>query len=837
MSIFDKLGSGGSNSKIIEPARLFRSLPDRDERFVAPRDYQTEVWNAWFNRREENDLILKMNTGSGKTVVGLLILKSSLNEAVGPAVYLVPDKNLQRQVLDTANLLGIESTSDSDDPDFRRGRSILVVPVAKLVNGMSKFGVRGGPPARRIPIGALVIDDAHASIPLIEGQYSLSIPRTTAPECTYEKLLALFSDDLKQQSLSGWNELNEQFGSTVLTLPYWAWQEKLERATHILASEASDDQNKWKWPLVKDQLALADVAFTPSEVQVGLAAPYLDAIPAFGQAARRVYMTATLADDAIMMSKLGASSNSVVNPITPRLASDMGDRIILTPVETSRAIKPADVHKLVSDLAKTVNSVVIVPSSYRAEPWRAFTSEVHDARTIGECVQRLKSGFVGLVVFIAKYDGVDLPGSACRVLVLDGLPERYSPLERAEATILGDTNAMRTNQVQRIEQGMGRGVRSATDYCAVILLDPRLVQRLDFAADRALLSPGTRAQLQLSQQFADSALRGKPLPAFREAIDSFLSRDNAWTGAAKDAIDDLEFPPVEQIPGTTSASRTAWEDATYGRYQRAFDTLAGVFGDSNDALEDGWIKQRAAAYINHLNPIRAKEIQHLALRANNFVSRQSEVVTTPRIKLAMLQAEQSAARIALILEREDNFLVSVEAILANLVPTPVPGSHKAFEAAFDEAGLLLGFSSTRPDHQDRLGPDNLWAIGNDSYWVIECKSEAVANKVSRSDLGQLSHSIDWFEREYSDPRFQALPVLIHPSSTPNWDAVPRQGTRFMTFDLLETFREAIRQWATALAVDTGYRDSRAISSALAHYSLVGTQMRDKWTRDSTTARQ
>ena len=35
-----------------------------------------------------------MNTGGGKTVVGLLMLKSCLNEGVGPAVYVTPDNYL-----------------------------------------------------------------------------------------------------------------------------------------------------------------------------------------------------------------------------------------------------------------------------------------------------------------------------------------------------------------------------------------------------------------------------------------------------------------------------------------------------------------------------------------------------------------------------------------------------------------------------------------------------------------------------------------------------------------------------------------------------------------------
>ena len=71
--LFANLGSNGTK-KILRPGRIFRSLPDKPVNLGFPRDIQSEVWDRWFERRNEPDLVLKMNTGSGKTVVGLLIL-------------------------------------------------------------------------------------------------------------------------------------------------------------------------------------------------------------------------------------------------------------------------------------------------------------------------------------------------------------------------------------------------------------------------------------------------------------------------------------------------------------------------------------------------------------------------------------------------------------------------------------------------------------------------------------------------------------------------------------------------------------------------------------------
>lgn len=56
-----------------------------------------------------------MNTGSGKTTVGLTILQSCLNEDKGPAVYVVPDNYLVSQVCLEAQKLGMRVAYDEYD--------------------------------------------------------------------------------------------------------------------------------------------------------------------------------------------------------------------------------------------------------------------------------------------------------------------------------------------------------------------------------------------------------------------------------------------------------------------------------------------------------------------------------------------------------------------------------------------------------------------------------------------------------------------------------------------------------------------------------------------------
>ena len=114
MNLLSKLSSS-TKAKTIEPREIFMTLPSKAPGYGYPRDVQSEVWKKWFDIRNEKNVILKMNTGSGKTVVGLIMLQSCLNEEKGPAIYVVPDNYLVKQVIDEAKRLGISATEDKDD--------------------------------------------------------------------------------------------------------------------------------------------------------------------------------------------------------------------------------------------------------------------------------------------------------------------------------------------------------------------------------------------------------------------------------------------------------------------------------------------------------------------------------------------------------------------------------------------------------------------------------------------------------------------------------------------------------------------------------------------------
>jgi superfamily II DNA or RNA helicase len=100
---FEKLLADADQAAPIEPRELFASLPNKAEGYGYLRDVQGQVLSAWHEHRGERDLVIKVNTGAGKTIDGLIILQSYLNEGLGPALYVAPNRYLVAQVIEEAD--------------------------------------------------------------------------------------------------------------------------------------------------------------------------------------------------------------------------------------------------------------------------------------------------------------------------------------------------------------------------------------------------------------------------------------------------------------------------------------------------------------------------------------------------------------------------------------------------------------------------------------------------------------------------------------------------------------------------------------------------------------
>jgi hypothetical protein len=809
---FAKLGGPNPADTVIDPRQLFSALAKKGRRFAYPRDVQAEVWTQWYDRRNDRDLVLKMNTGSGKTVVGLVILKSCLNEGIGPAVYVTPDRFLVRQVMTEAADLSIPTCDDPRDPAFLSSQAVLVTTIFKLINGRSVFGTSDS--GIKIPIGSIVVDDAHACLNTTEEQFTIRLLSNTQ---AYKQIIQLFEEDLRRQSSAGALEVLAEDPTKVMLIPFWTWRRNVDKVAGILHAERDTDGLRFSWPLLKDSLPITDAAVGRGMAEISTRCLPVDVIPSFAAARRRVFLTATLADDSVLVTTFDVSDEAARSPVTPGNASDLGERLIITPHELNPDMTDQDLKDLVADVAKRVNVVVIVPSHARAEFWKDRASATLSAANIEEGIAALKERHEGLVVVVNRYDGIDLADEACRMLVLDGLPLVRRSIDMIDQAVLYGTEEQLAKTTQRIEQGMGRAIRSAEDWCIVLLSGRSLTDHLYNQRALSMLTPGTRAQWTLSRQVVDQ-LRGAPTSDLLAAISQVIERDSNWVRASKAALVGVQYDRSGKVSPIALAQRAAFNAARAGNWRRAIDVIQDACNSAADRRTRGWLKEQLAKAVDFVNEIEAQRILLSAASDNTLVTKPISGVGYHRIQTpSKEQALNIVSAIADAGYDYNGFLVRTDALLEDLQFEP--DTAPVFERSLFEVAGLLGLGAQRPEADGGVGPDILIALGDQSFLVIECKNGAVSNSVSKRDANQLAGSLNWFNETYGS-QSTAIPVLLHPSASFDASATPPPGTRVVDRERLERLRGSVHSLARGIGVGQWPPDQEVVARLLDETGLA-----------------
>ena len=809
---FSKINATSTADTLVKPREIFAALPSKDpKKYKYLRDVQAEVLDQWHSRRTTKDVRLKMNTGGGKTLVGLLMLKSCLNEGQGPVVYVAPTPYLASQVEKEAAALGLAFENDPRAPAVGRGKAILITHIHVLLNGKSKFGVG----TEEIPIGSFVLDDAHACLSTAEQQFTLKV---LASNPVYDELFQLFRPDLEAQSSMGLIELEQQDPSKLMLVPFWAWLDKVKKTEGILNTLRDERNAKFTWPLLHNHLRQCRCVFGAGQVEISPRCLPVEVIPSFVRAKRRVFMSATFADDSVLVTDFDATPADIKVAIAPTSASDIGDRMILVPQALDPTIADEDIRGFAAGWAKHLNVVVIVPSAHRAETfWGGVANLTLTADNLESGVEQLKNGRVGLVVIVNKYDGIDLPDEACRLLILDGIPDARRSIDQVEQSQLHGTPLQVGKAMQVIEQGMGRGVRANDDYCVVLLMGRSLTGHLFTRNGVEQLTPATRAQFDLSEQVGQQ-IKGKGVNEIANAANYLIGRDADWVRAAKSALAHVTYATASSDLEVAVARRQAFSSAAAGDYSKAVALIQEQANKATDSLVKGWLQAELAEYTHPINVVTAQQIQRSAHAANRQLIRPREGIDYQR--LAPLSGEQAATCVAYLRNRfklANELVIAANAVAEDLIFKPE--TFKRFHRAICEAAFMLGFAGQLPESEYGAGPDAIWAVGNLRYFVIECKNGAITDTVNKHDCNQLAGSANWFLEKY-DRTCSGTPVMIHPSSVFERASTPPPNTRVMTSTDLPRFKEAFLTFCVAVSRLNQFGSAKEVAPLLSAHHLL-----------------
>jgi len=789
---------GTKKEEIAYDLEKFYAALDVKSTHTEPRPAQREALKQLTERYTDKDLVLKISTGAGKTTIGLLYLYGHMRVSRAPAVYLCPTVQLIEQVLQESDRLGIQAHAYLAGETYphqacMRGEAVLVCTYEKLFNAKTTFTRHDV----NIFPEAIVLDDAHAGVENIRKQFTLTVQDTA-----YLKLLELLGPSCRAYHKTKWKDIESGDALTLLEVPHWIWSDNTNQLLDLLHGYENTEDFMFVWPYLRDILPLCRCVISGTHAEITPEVLPTDIVRPFAQAHHRLFMSATLADDSLLTRELGASPVATSAPILPPSDRGMGERMILAPSLVDPMLDRDYVMNLCIDLAKTHNVVVLTSSEVLARDWVLKGATYFAGDNFSDGVRRLRDSKSGLkfAVFAQRYDGVDLPDDACRVLVVDGTPYGESLIDKADSQMAYTPGGVRNRTIFRIEQGMGRPVRSHADFAVVLLIGQDLTTYVGRHDVLDSMTHDTRNQLNLSFELADLVRKsgaGNPDTALRQVINQCLGRDQGWKDFYNKRIREAakKNPDVDRNRiSLASQERRAYQLASQNCHLEAkelFQPAINATGVSGDEL--GIYLQRLARLVYVMDQTEGIKIQQGARERNLSLAIPPSVPRKPTYQSGKTVAEKVCAWFRKF-SNGNAAVIEAKRIADSL---DLNQKSKRVEAALQKLGEALGADSFRPDEDYSEGPDNLWCWGGKAF-VIEAKNEN-QETLHKKDSGQLHDSLQWTKDNYPEYAERLYPIVVAKVNIADKDANYPQDARVLTGDGCATLGRRLHQFCIKLA--------------------------------------
>lgn len=819
------------------PIELYSTL-DRKSIVGPLRPTQEYVLKDWYeNRRDDRDLIIKLHTGEGKTLIGLLVLQSRINEKVGPCIYLCPNKYLVKQVCDEANKFGIPycvEDSNGDIPDeFESGEKIMITNVFKVFNGKSKFGINN----TYKKVNSIVLDDSHACIDAIKDAFTITIEREVS-EDFYCEILSLFAEDLREQGEGSYLDILDERADVSLPVPYWSWNEKKSEVLRIISKYSQMESVCFVWPLIKDKIENYCCHISGSRLEI---APYkadVDVFGSFSQADHRILMSATTQDDTFFIKGFSFDVSAVRRPLLYPRQKWSGEKMIIIP---SLINEECDRNLVVTKFSGLESSkfgmLALVPNKRKAAQYGDLGGVCADKQNITVIIDGLKKGKYGHIVVVNnRYDGIDLPDEACRIMIIDSMPFAYRLSDRYEEKCRPNSEVINKRLAQKIEQGLGRGVRGEKDYCAILVIGNDLVRFMRSTSTQKLFSNQTRKQIEIGIELGKMAQEevkegDHSLKPICELIKQMLNRDEGWKEYY--AIEMDKICNVEENDIYDQLVEEARIESLYqkGEYQKAHDAMQKYIDNKDISDEEkGWYLQQQARYVFTLSKEQSNHEQKAAFKLNNQLLKPRNGIEYTRVSYIN---ESRMKRIKAYYSKYDSYSEYKFAVDEYLADLSWGVDSERFENALHQIGELLGYSCQRPDKEIRKGPDNLWCCENGVYILFECKNEVLQKRkaISKTEAGQMNNHCAWLRKEYGE-NVQAYYFMIIPTNKLAYEADFTENVRIIHGEGLHEFKESIKHFLRDISkYDISSLSDERLKELLTTYHLDAKDLNDNYSED------
>lgn len=799
------------------PEELFGNLPNRSNTHGYLRGPQQDALREYIKFKDKTDIAMELPTGTGKTTVGLLIAEWRRRQYSRPVAYLTLTNQLSGQVLKEGERLGLTCADlrgrrqDRDSAEVGRYLSAQAVGITTYSN---LFNVN--PVIKNADL--IVFDDAHGGEEYISSMWTLRVKKIEFPKI-YQEIIATLREalsDAQYRELSG-----DNLFSGVELVDLTCHPSVYDSLIDVLDPEITPEIH-FPWTQIRNKLISCFVFLSQFEIIIRPLVPPTHTHEPFIASTQRIYMSATFSGEADLLRTYGVQDIQVIKTKNPQ----WGKRYIFSP---SLYIDEQKAHELLLSVftnQKNHRCLLLAPSFQEADRGYSIFEKLSlpPSKLISKDIEHTIVDFTesdnAVLALAGRYDGLDLPGDDCRLLVLWESPNALGLLERHQRECWKLNPLLRRRERTRLIQGMGRCVRDATDYAVVLLFGQSLVDSICNPLLVEILPHEIQHEIDWGR--TQSEIGKDDLNIFIEMILGIID-DPSYRKEANESMEDIQQRHMVAEPSTyryyaqqeVSYSHALWE----GNYSRAYQLarkVADGITESDLAGYRAWWLYLAFITAHHGDNLesafdclsRAKAIGIYTGFLDNLIRTLTgkKVISSPN-DAAFVQAEEIWNQINKLGWHGPKFNKYTDEALTKLKNH---SDATQFHMGIELLGNLLGARAIRPTTDG--APDVLWVF-SDEYWTFEAKAgKKLKNQICKDDLLQAGAHPDWSVNYDSNLKAQkAIPIIIAPNLGVDNVAMPfAKGVRAISTADIENLASSVFNELTIIRTEFSNKEYASI---------------------------
>jgi hypothetical protein len=771
------------------PEVLFRDLRNRTIQGLL--SHQADTLRAYVETAlDEPDVAFELPTGSGKTLVGLLLgewRRRKYNERV---IYLCPTNQLVNQVVEQSSSYGIKvrgfTGSKYDyEPAFKseylNAETVSVTSYSALFNTKPFFENPN----------VVILDDAHSAENYIANMWSMRIERF---KDEHKNLFQVFTSVIQDViAPTDYMRLTERViqsswdYSWVEKLPTTEFYKVIPRIIEVLDTHADDAGLNFIWQILRDHLYACHCYISISDILIRPLLPPSNTHAPFADAKQRIYMSATLGEGGELERITGRKNILRLQVQSGWDKQGVGRRLFFFPV---RSLDDEKTETLIAKMIKRASrALIIVPDNRRYdEVAKSIQTNLDFPVFSAKEIEKSKKPFVSsekaIAIVANRYDGIDFINDECRLLILGGFPRATNLQEKFVIQKMGAVALYNGRILTRTQQAFGRCTRSSTDYSAVVIWDEELHNYLLMRDRRNYLHPELQAELDFGiEQAKDSTEKD-----FLDQLDILLRHDDEWDEAENYIASLRQEIKKINLPGTDDLAIAVQDELEYqyamweGDYARALEHCKKILSALTHPELKGyralwnylagsaaWLGSRQLAL--NLDD-QAREYFSNAQRAAPIIQWLVKIAKSlPNLNTKELGDTSKAP---ILIERLEHVLENLGTLNDTkfsrkekyILEKIADNDAKEFEEGHKSLGWLLGFDA---DNENTNGaPDPWWLVDEDLCFVFEDYSNATnpASALPVEKARQAALHPNWIRERLSlKQSARIISVIVTPTKT------------------------------------------------------------------------